>query len=412
MKIEKVINWLMERDVFIWAIGIVGKRMSDRKTNPYIPRPLKKEPNFEHLRKVLLKETTEGPVPIIEYSCDPELMVSAVGWKDFPIDIAKAIMWGVSHVGNLKVSWVGLQFLELALAFSKAVGYDYVTTYPHIPFPRTYHKADLKEEHGGKWRAWEDETVGLIPDRAAFEAFPWPSTDEIGLFSVKYMAKRMPPGMKLMIYQHGIFADLKLLMGLENFAVKTIDDPDLVVDIAEKLTVLAEAALSKACALPDVGCVFVGDDMGFKQGTFINPRFTREHIIPRQKRIVDVVKKYNLPFLLHSCGNLEAIMDDLIDTGIDAKHSFEDNICPVEKMYEKYHDKIAILGGVDMDLLSRGSVEDVRKRTREILEACAPGGGYAMGSGNTLASYIPLENYYAMIDETIKYNEEKGANLN
>ncbi len=408
MKVEKIFNWLMEQDVLIRAAGVVGKQMSDRKVNPHIPRPLKKEPNFEHLKKVLLKETTDGPVPIIELMSDPELMAGAVDWKDFPIDMAKAIMWSVAPIDDIKTSWAGLQFLELILAFSKAAGYDYVTTWPYVPIPRTYHQADIAEKHGGKWRAWQDESIGIIPDRAAFEAFPWPSTDEIGLFPVKYVASRMPSGMKIMIFQWGIFEDLKLLMGFENMAIKSIEEPELVVDIAEKLTVLAEAALSKACALPGVGGVFMAEDMGFKQATMLNPRFMREHIIPRQKKIVDAVKKYNLPFLLHSCGNLEAIMDDLIDTGIDAKHSFEDNICPVEKMYEKYHDKIAILGGVDMDLLSRGSVEDVRKRTREILEACAPGGGYAMGSGNTLASYIPLANYYAMIDETRKYNEERG----
>jgi uroporphyrinogen decarboxylase len=61
-----------------------------------------------------------------------------------------------------------------------------------------------------------------------------------------------------------------------------------------------------------------------------------------------------------------------------------------------------------MDILGRGSEEEVRARTRQILEACAPGGGYCRGSGNSVANYVKLENYYAMIDETQRWNRERG----
>jgi uroporphyrinogen decarboxylase len=99
-------------------------------------------------------------------------------------------------------------------------------------------------------------------------------------------------------------------------------------------------------------------------------------------------------------------MEDLIETvGIDARHSFQDNIEPVEEVYRKYGDRIAILGGMDVDLLARGTTDQVRARTREILEACAPGGGYCMGSGNSLPNFVNVENYYAMLDETRRWNE-------
>jgi len=112
-------------------------------------------------------------------------------------------------------------------------------------------------------------------------------------------------------------------------------------------------------------------------------------------------------FLLHSCGNVLSLMEDFIDVvGIDAKHSFEDKIFPVEEWYARYASRIAIIGGLDMDLLGRGSEEEVRARTRRILQACASGGGYCMGTGNSAANYIKLDNYYAMIDETRRWNEE------
>jgi uroporphyrinogen decarboxylase len=66
-----------------------------------------------------------------------------------------------------------------------------------------------------------------------------------------------------------------------------------------------------------------------------------------------------------------------------------------------------MLGGVDMDLLARGSEEQVRGRTREILEVCgAKGTGYCLGSGNTAANYIPKQSYLAMLDEGHRWNRE------
>ena len=93
-------------------------------------------------------------------------------------------------------------------------------------------------------------------------------------------------------------------------------------------------------------------------------------------------------------------MDDLIDdVGIDAKHSYEDKYLSAAKAKQLYGSRIGILGGIDMDVLARGSEEDVRVYTRRVLEACMPDGGYALGTGNTAANYIPVRNYLAMLDE-------------
>ncbi len=65
---------------------------------------------------------------------------------------------------------------------------------------------------------------------------------------------------------------------------------------------------------------------------------------------------------------------------------------------KRYGARIAVLGGIDVDLLARGTPEQIRARTREVLDICAPGGGYGLGSGNSVANYIPVPNYLAMIE--------------
>ena len=93
---------------------------------------------------------------------------------------------------------------------------------------------------------------------------------------------------------------------------------------------------------------------------------------------------------------MPALIDDV---RIDGKHSFEDTILPVTEAKKKYGDRIALLGGIDVDFLCRADEKAIRKRVCETLEICLQGGGYCLGTGNSVANYIPLDNYLVMLDE-------------
>jgi uroporphyrinogen decarboxylase len=190
------------------------------------------------------------------------------------------------------------------------------------------------------------------------------------------------------------------LMGYEPMSYAMADQPDLIEAMFERIGGALVKVFDAIASHDAVGAVFLGDDMGFKTQTMISPEDMRRYVFPWQRRLAEVVHAAGKPFLLHACGNLEAVMDDLIDdVGIDAKHSFEDVIMPVTEAKQRWGDRIALLGGIDVDLLTRGRPEQVRARTREVLEACMPGGGYALGSGNSVANYVSLGNYLAMLEE-------------
>ena len=88
---------------------------------------------------------------------------------------------------------------------------------------------------------------------------------------------------------------------------------------------------------------------------------------------------------------------------MDAKHSFEEVILPITEAKRLYGDRLSLLGGMDVDLLARGSEADIRAKTREIISVCLPGGGFCLGVGNWVTDYIPVENYLMMLDEARKY---------
>jgi uroporphyrinogen decarboxylase len=71
----------------------------------------------------------------------------------------------------------------------------------------------------------------------------------------------------------------------------------------------------------------------------------------------------------------------------------------VRAVKQTYGKKIALLGGLDVDFLCRADAPAIRHRVQDTLDVCQPGGGYCLGTGNTVANYIPVDNYLAMLDE-------------
>jgi uroporphyrinogen decarboxylase len=363
--------------------------------------------DFEHLRKVLMRETKEGPVPIFELAVDPEIMSEVTGF-DFPAKRYDELI-NIGPDSPPETLQLGVRLMDLIIEFYQAVGYDYVVMTPLVFIPRTRMQLKENPQQEGKLRGWQNEHKGLIMNSEDLEEFPWPSPDTINILPVEYAAERIPDGMKVVVFIFGIFEDLKLLMSFENMAIRSIDEPELLGDILERLTVLQEAAIDMAAAHPATGAILYAEDMGFNTATMLSPTWMQEWVIPRHERLAAASHKHDKPFILHSCGQIDALMEDEIETvGIDARHSFQDNIEPVEEVYEKYGDRISILGGIDVDLLARGTKEEVARRTRQVLEACAPGGGFCMGSGNSVANFCKIENYYAMLDETRRWNQEHG----
>jgi uroporphyrinogen decarboxylase len=145
--------------------------------------------------------------------------------------------------------------------------------------------------------------------------------------------------------------------------------------------------------------------MGFRTGLMISPDDTREFILKAHRRLAAMAHAAGRPYLLHACGNLHDIIDDLIDdVKIDGKHSFEDTIEDICDAKHRYGSRTALLGGIDVDFLCRENEKAVRARVRTTCETCMPGGGFCLGTGNSVANYIPLDNYLAMLDEGRRFS--------
>jgi uroporphyrinogen decarboxylase len=333
----------------------------------------KYKPDFIELLKVLRCEKPDRPV-LFEYFTNGPLNEFLAGRT-------------AKDPGNL-----GETIAITIEAFTNA-GYDYVT------IPTRFYGAMkfTTAAHGQKSTISQNEGF-LITDRATFDSYPWPDPEKGDFDTFGRFAPLLQKGMKFISPgPGGVLENVIGLVGFERLCYLLFEDETLVQDIFNAVGSRLLRFYEIVSKIDTIGALIVNDDWGFKTQTILDPGSMHRYVFPWHKKIVESIHLNEKPAILHSCGNLETVMDFLIDDlKYDAKHSWEDSICPVEKGWLRWGRRIAILGGIDMDFLVRRTPDEIRQRSAGILEMTGSK-GYALGSGNSIPAYVPIENYLAMI---------------
>ena len=352
----------------------------------------KPAPDAGEFIAIITGRSSSPRVPLVEYIVDDVLLRPIVS----------------QLMGREWVPWADdreaqRQYLDSFIAFWYQLGYDFVRFERSLDFSKRQLLAPDPAPASREQRAWADEHQGTISNWQDFERYDWPSAEEMDYFPFEYISTHLPEGMGFMTcHAGGVFEHLSQIMSLEGLCFAIHDDRALVKAVVDRIGESMLAFYDHLLTLDGLIAIFQGDDMGFRSGTLVAPDDLRKYCLPWQRRLAEKTHSAGLPYFLHSCGNLEAIVEDLIaDVGIDAKHSFEDAILPVEEFQAEFGDRIGVLGGVDINILAGGSPEDVRRRTRHLIETCGGRGRFAIGSGNSIPSYVPVPNYLAMIDEAL-----------
>lgn len=356
--------------------------------------PLKNpKPNAQRFVDVLMGRDTSPRPPLVEYLVDDAVMR--------PITTELLGRRWVDEDGDQESRRA---YLDNFIEFWYRMGYDFVRFERSLPFDVPQLFAPDTAPGVRKRRAWADQHQGLIRNWEDFERYPWPAVEEMDFFPFEYLNSHLPVGMGLIVsHAGGVFEHLSWIMSYEGVCFALHDDPELVRAVSDRLGVLMAGFYEHVLDLDHVVAVLAGDDMGFRTSTLVAPAALKEHILPWHRRFAEMAHDRSIPYFLHSCGNVDRIMEDLIsDVGIDGKHSFEDAIMPVQEFQALYGGRIAVLGGLDVHILSASSPERVRQKTRFLIDTCGSRGRYALGSGNSIPSYVPVANYLAMIDEALE----------
>ena len=345
----------------------MNQNMQMNKLPNYLPSS--REPDFSNLEAVLRKEAPKRPT-LFEFHLNEGLYQLLSG--DLP-DVAPHLR----------------PYLRSLLTYKNA-GYDYaMIQLEDFEFPV------------GKKEQLESISInegGVIETREDFEAYPWPEMDKIDFSVLDQLGPWLPTGMKWIPFgPFGLEENVIRLVGYEDLCYLMVDEPDLVQEIFDAVGSRLLSYYEKMASHPRVGACMVNDDWGFKTGPLLSLEQMRTYVFPWHQKMVDAIHGAGKYALLHSCGKFDGLLEDLRALGYDGRHSYEDNIMSVEEAYENHHEDFAILGGLDVDFLCRSTPDEVYLRSKEMLEKSSKFGAYALGSGNSIADYVPTDNYFAML---------------
>ena len=295
------------------------------------------------------------------------------------------------------------EFFSVYSEFFRMYGYDAVTF-----------EACIGQIFPGGGALGDSRVDPVIKTREDFEKYPWEELEERYFQKnsryFRALRRQMPEGMKAVGgVGNGIFECVQELTGFQGLCYIGADDQELYAELFRKVGEIHQSIWKRFMReFGDVYCVLrFGDDLGYKSNSLLSTEDIRTHIFPWYRKTVELVHSYGKPFLLHSCGNIFHLMDDLIgNVGIDAKHSNEDQIAPFPEWVERYGDRIGNFGGFDVDKVCFAGKAELREYIRDVLAKCQGHGGIAAGTGNSIPDYVPTGSYLDMIEAVREYRGE------
>ena len=259
-------------------------------------------------------------------------------------------------------------------------------------------------DDGTIFRKWASENNGVINSFEDFSNYKFPAPADFDYSNLEKVKSLLPEGMGVVAQYGDIFTMTWEMMGFESFSLALFENEELVNTLNNQLGNLVLSMFEHFVQLDVVDAIWYSDDIAYTNGLLVSPDVLNKYFFPWLKKIGDLAKRYNKPLIYHSDGILYDVMDKIIDCGVDAIHPIEPKAMNIADVKQRYGDKLCLIGNIDVDLLSRGTVKEIKENVYKNIEIAGYNGGYCVGSGNSIPEYVKLENYVAMIEAVKEIN--------
>lgn len=317
-----------------------------------------------------LRREIPDRVPYLELGVDQSLAQQLMGWSKS----------GSATGGSLRKN---LYTVDEARAISRKLGLDnigFLLRAPDVAIMGTG-KDGRTFPVDGRIKSEADLELIQLPD---------PTKDELYAEAEAFLKGRKEFACCL-ITRAGL-TQTYLSMGMDTFFIALLENRPMVekiMDIYFDWTCVMAERVSQM----GFDFFFTTDDFAFKTGLFFSPALFQELLVPRYRRLKS---KLTIPWALHSDGNIEAVLDILIEIGVVATHPNEKGAVDIRAIKRAYGNRHCVMGNVDLRILGDGTPEQTEEEVRDLIRDLAPGGGYIISSGNSLASYLKPECVLAM----------------
>jgi uroporphyrinogen decarboxylase len=331
-----------------------------------------------------------------------ERIVAALERKE--PDRLPLLEWGVDPK-VMKAIHPGLGFLD----FMERIDLDAVGTNFTYDFKTTARVLDegrkIIRDKWGVIRSFTTELIafpleGPIKSEADLKAYTPPDPAAEGALGILPEVIARFKGKKAVFWNaRDGFVNPSNLRGMENLLLDYVENPRFAHEVTE-LCADYEIALASRAVKAGADFVMFGDDYAYKTGPLMSPAHFREFIFPVLKRSTKAIHDAGGFVVKHTDGNIWPILDMIVESGVDAINPLEPVAgMDIGEVKAKYGRQVAVIGNIDCgDLLSRHSVEEVRRAVKECIRKASPGGGHILSSSNTIHSSVKPENFLAMIE--------------
>jgi uroporphyrinogen decarboxylase len=241
---------------------------------------------------------------------------------------------------------------------------------------------------------------GQILSEPTLEGFAAPDPDAPGRFdALQEVLARHGDRFVLFAIGFSLFERAWALRGMERFLMDLVLYPDFAEALLDAIVNYDMVLIERALALP-IDAVHLGDDWGQQRGLIMGPLHWRRYIKPRLTRMVSRVKRGGRRVSIHSCGDISAILPDLVEIGVDLINPFQPDVMDVYTVKAMYGNRLGFWGGLSVQhLLPHGAPEQVRAEVRRLIQEVGHGGGYILAPSHDIPADIPVENMIAAIEE-------------
>jgi uroporphyrinogen decarboxylase len=257
------------------------------------------------------------------------------------------------------------------------------------------------------WWDWYDLPESYWKD---FEAPSFlPKTKGIGSYErfeekIKYVKETTGCYILVMVYGSH-FEKANACRGIENFLGDLGGHKEYAQQLLDMIIRKNLVMLENLVSLPGIDGILLGSDWGSQKSLLMSPATWRQMIAPGELKEYELIKEAGKDVWIHSCGNIVQIIPDLIEMGVDVLNPVQPECMDIYALKEQFGHRLTFFGGISTQhTLPYGTVDEVRKETRQVIASMSRGGGYITAPAQEIQADVPIENILALVEEASSFS--------